>query len=182
MKNYYITTPIYYVNAEPHIGTAYTTVLADTMARYHHGLGQEVYFLTGTDEHGDKIAQAAKKQGIPPQQFVDEIAAKYKKLWPILHIFPDRFIRTTDEYHIKVVQDILQKVYDKGDIYFGEYGGYYCVGCERFRTETELVNGKCPDHGTVPDFIQEKNYFFKMSKYQKWLIEYIAKNPQFIRP
>ena len=182
MSSYYITTPIYYVNADPHIGTAYTTVLADTMARYHRLLGDETFFLTGTDEHGEKIVKAAAKGGVTPQQFVDDISARFRTTWPELHVVPDRFIRTSDPDHQKLVQEILQRVYDKGDIYFGEYGGYYCTGCERFLTEKELVDGKCPDHGTVPEFVQEQNYFFRMSNYQKWLLEYIDKHPDFIRP
>src|SRR5512140_1435748 len=123
MKSYYITTPIYYVNADPHIGTAYTTVLADVMARYHRLLGDETFFLTGTDEHGDKIARSAAAKNVAPQAFVDEISSRFKILWPELLVFPDRFIRTTDSDHVKLVQDILQRVYDRGDIYFGEYGG-----------------------------------------------------------
>ncbi len=182
MNNYYITTPIYYVNADPHIGTAYTTVLADTMARFHRLLGEQTFFLTGTDEHGEKIAKAATKAGVTPQQFVDEISGRFQKIWPEVHVVPDRFIRTTDPEHQKLVQEVLQQVYDKGDIYFGEYGGYYCTGCERFLTEKELVDGKCPDHLIVPEFIQEKNYFFRMGKYQQWLIDYIHANPDFIRP
>ncbi len=182
MSTYYITTPIYYVNANPHIGTAYTTILADTMARYHRMLGDDTFFLTGTDEHGDKIARSAAAKGIEPQQFVDEISGKFNALWPKLHVFPNRFIRTTDSDHKALVRSILQRIHDSGDIYFGEYGGHYCTGCERFLTEKELVDGKCPDHQTVPEFVQEKNYFFRMSKYQDWLIEYIHNNPDFIRP
>jgi methionyl-tRNA synthetase len=182
MKNYYITTPIYYVNADPHIGTAYTTVLADTVARYHRLLGERTFFLTGTDEHGEKIAKVAAEQGVTPKLLVDDISSRFRQIWPKLYIVPDRFIRTTDSDHERLVQEILQRVYDNGDIYFGEYGGYYCTGCERFLTEKELVDGKCPDHLIVPDFVQEKNYFFRMSKYQSWLIEHIEKNPNFIRP
>ena len=182
MKTYYVTTPIYYVNSDPHIGTAYTTILADTISRYYKFLGYDTFFLTGTDEHGDKIAQAAAKKEITPQAFVDEISGRFKTLWPELFAFPNRFIRTTDDQHKQLVQTILQRVYDKGDIYFGEYGGHYCTGCERFLTEKELVDGKCPDHQTVPNFVQEKNYFFRMSKYQQWLIDYLEQNPDFIRP
>jgi len=183
MKNvYYVTTPIYYVNADPHIGTAYTTVLADVLARYHRLVGHDVYFLTGTDEHGDKIARAAAAKGIEPQRFVDEISGRFRELWPRLHAVPNRFIRTTDPDHMELVQTILQRIYDSGDIYFGEYGGHYCTGCERFLTEKELVDGKCPDHQTVPEFVQEKNYFFRMSRYQQWLIDYIHTHPDFIRP
>lgn len=182
MDSFFITTPIYYVNAKPHLGHAYTTILADSMSRFHKLLGDETFFLTGTDEHGDKIVQAAEKGGQTPREYVDEISSLFSGLWPGLQIENDDFIRTTEERHIKCVQDVLQKVYDKGDIYFGEYGGHYCFGCERFYTEKELVDGKCPQHETVPKYIAEKNYFFKMSKYQDWLIGHINANPDFIRP
>ncbi len=183
MKNtFYVTTPIYYVNAEPHIGHAYTTVLADYMSRLHTLLGYDSYFLTGTDEYGDKIAQAAAAKGTTPQEYTDRISGLFRKTWTDLGIGFNDFIRTTENRHIAVVQRILQKIYDAGDIYFGSYGGYYCVGCERFFTEKEMVDGKCPDHDRKLDFIEEKNYFFKMSKYQDWLIGHIEKNPDFIRP
>ncbi len=182
MDSFFITTPIYYVNAKPHLGHAYTTILADSMTRFHKLLGDETFFLTGTDEHGDKIVQAAEKGGQTPREYVDEISALFSGIWPGLQIENDDFIRTTEERHIKTVQEVLQKVYDKGDIYFGEYGGHYCFGCERFYTEKELVDGKCPQHETVPKYIAEKNYFFKMSKYQDWLIGHINANPDFIRP
>lgn len=182
MDSFYITTPIYYVNAKPHLGHAYTTIVADSMNRFHKLLGDETFFLTGTDEHGDKIVQAAEKGGQTPREYVDEISSLFSGLWPGLQIENDDFIRTTEERHIKCVQEVLQKVYDKGDIYFGEYGGHYCFGCERFYTEKELVDGKCPQHETVPEYIAEKNYFFKMSKYQDWLIGHINANPDFIRP
>jgi methionyl-tRNA synthetase len=182
MNTYYVTTPIYYVNADPHVGTAYTTVLADTLRRYHQLLGEDTFFVTGTDEHGDKIARTAAATGVSPRALVDEVSDRFRRLWPRLHVVPDRFIRTTDPDHVQSVQHILQRVYDGGDIYFGEYGGHYCTGCERFLTEKELVNGKCPDHQTVPEFVQEKNYFFRMSKYQDWLLDYIAAHPDFIRP
>ncbi|MFW5498864.1 MULTISPECIES: methionine--tRNA ligase [unclassified Maridesulfovibrio] len=182
MDSFFITTPIYYVNAKPHLGHAYTTILADSMNRFHKLLGDETFFLTGTDEHGDKIVQAAEKGGQTPREYVDEISSLFSGLWPGLQIENDDFIRTTQERHIKCVQEVLQKVYDKGDIYFGEYGGHYCFGCERFYTEKELVDGKCPQHETVPEYIAEKNYFFKMSKYQDWLIGHINDNPEFIRP
>ncbi|MBL0060137.1 MAG: methionine--tRNA ligase [bacterium] len=182
MKSYYVTTPIYYVNSDPHIGTAYTTILADTAARYQRLLGRDAYFLTGTDEHGDKIAKAAAAKGLTPQQFVDDISGRFRTLWPQLYVMPDRFIRTTDPDHRAVVQSILQKLHDQGDTYFGEYEGLYCTGCERFRTEKELVDGKCPDHGTVPEIVKESNYFFRMSKYQEWWRDYIEKNPNVVRP
>jgi methionyl-tRNA synthetase len=182
MKRIYFTTPIYYVNAEPHIGHAYTTIVADVLNRFYRMAGYETFFLTGTDEHGDKVAQAARAAGETPQAYADRISGLFRALWPKLNITPDRFIRTTEEAHKKVVQHILQTVYDGGDIYFGEYGGHYCRGCERFLTEKELVEGKCPDHGTEPQFIKEKNYFFRMSGYQQWLIDYIQAHPDFIRP
>ncbi len=182
MKRIYFTTPIYYVNAEPHIGHAYTTIVADVLNRFYKLAGYQTFFLTGTDEHGDKVAQAARAAGENPQSYADRISNLFRELWPKLNITNDRFIRTTEEAHKRVVQLILQKVYDAGDIYFGEYGGHYCRGCERFLTEKELVDGKCPDHGTEPEFIKEKNYFFRMSKYQQWLMEHIQNHPDFIRP
>lgn len=181
-RNFYITTPIYYVNASPHIGHAYTTIVADVMSRFHRMAGYGTFFLTGTDEHGDKVAEAAEKAGDTPQAYTDRISAQFRDLWPELKITNDYFIRTTDENHKEVVRSILQKVYDAGDIYFGEYEGFYCVGCERFYRESELVDGKCPDHQTEPEHRKESNYFFKMSKYQDWLIKHIKDNPDFIRP
>jgi methionyl-tRNA synthetase len=181
-KSFYITTPIYYVNASPHIGHAYTTIVADVLARYHRMAGEKTFFVTGTDEHGDKIAEAAQKEGVTPQEYADKISAQFRDLCPKLSITNDYFIRTTDSNHIETVRYILQKVYDSGDIYFGSYGGYYCLGCERFLTEKEIVDNKCPEHGREPQYIEEKNYFFKMSKYQDWLINHIKKNPNFIRP
>lgn len=182
MERFYITTPIYYVNAKPHLGHAYSTTVADSLARFHRLMGEETYFLTGTDEHGDKIVQAAEANGQSPQEYVDTISGLFKEMWPNMNISNNDFIRTTETRHVEVVQDILQKVYDSGDIYFGEYGGHYCFGCERFYTEKELEDGLCPDHQTKPEYIAEKNYFFKMSKYQGWLKEHIKKNPDFIRP
>ncbi|BDQ36750.1 methionine--tRNA ligase [Pseudodesulfovibrio nedwellii] len=182
MQSFYITTPIYYVNAKPHLGHAYTTTVADSLNRFHRLMGEETYFLTGTDEHGDKIVQAAEANGQTPKEYVDIISKLFEDLWPDMNISNDDFIRTTQPRHIEVVKSILQKVYDAGDIYFGEYGGHYCFGCERFYTEKELVDGKCPDHQTVPEYIAEKNYFFKMSKYKDWLIEHINTHPDFIRP
>ncbi|CAK8724009.1 methionine--tRNA ligase [Candidatus Electrothrix laxa] len=178
----YITTPIYYVNAMPHIGHAYTTIIADTYSRFRRLCGDEVRFQTGTDEHGEKIVQAAEGEGVTPREYVDRISDSFRQTWPSLNIAPDYFIRTTDADHIKLVQDILQKVYDQGDIYFSEYSGHYCKGCERFLTEKELVDGKCPDHLTVPEEISEQNYFFRMSKYQDWLIDHIKSNPEYIIP
>lgn len=182
VRSYYITTPIYYVNARPHLGHAYTTFVADALKRFHRLLGEDARMLTGTDEHGDKIVKAATAAGRTPQEFVDGISGEYQALWPELGIEHDRFIRTTDPAHQASVQALLQRIYDKGDIYFGEYGGHYCFGCERFYTEKELVDGLCPQHLTKPEFISEKNYFFKMSKYQDWLKQHILDHPDFIRP
>ncbi len=179
---FYVTTPIYYVNARPHLGHAYTTIAADVINRYHQMVTDETFFLTGTDEHGDKIMRAARKENITPRAYVDKISALFKELWPQLNISNDHFIRTTDPGHMEVVKSILQQIYDQGDIYFSEYEGTYCFGCERFYTERELVDGKCPDHESEPEIIKESNYFFKMSKYQQWLIDHINDNPDFIRP
>ena len=179
---FYLTTPIYYVNATPHLGHAYTTIVADAMARYHRLAGDDVRFLTGTDEHGDKIAQAAAKAGVKPRAYTDGISAKFRETWQRLGISNDDFIRTTEERHTTVVQGILQALWDAGEIYLGKYGGHYCFGCERFYTEKEIVDGKCPDHQTPLTWIEEENYFFKMSKYQGWLIDYINARPDLIRP
>ena len=178
----YITTPIYYVNAMPHLGHAYTTIVADTYSRFRRLCGDEVRFQTGTDEHGEKIVQAAEDQKCGPREYVDQISDTFRKTWPLLAIEPDNFIRTTYPEHINTVQKILQKVFDQGDIYFSKYSGHYCKGCERFLTEKELVDGKCPDHLTVPEEISEQNYFFRMSRYQDWLIDHIKNNPDYITP
>lgn len=179
---FYITTPIYYVNAKPHLGHLYTTISADVARRFQAMQGRETFLLTGTDEHGDKIVKAAEKQQISPRAYADEISRLFKDLWPDFKVLPDTFIRTTDQKHIAVVQQILQKIHDSGDIYFSEYEGLYCFGCERFYTERELTDGKCPDHGTAPEIIKESNYFFKMSRYQDWLVDHITQNPDFIQP
>src|SRR3990172_1516261 len=183
-ETFYLTTPIYYVNATPHLAHAYTTILADTMARFQKlRLGPDrVYFLTGTDEHGDKIAQAAARAGESPQAYADRISGIFQETWKRLGLTPNQFIRTTSTPHKQAVQRFLQQIYDSGDIYFGEYGGHYCFGCERFYTEKELEDGRCPDHQKEPTFIKEENYFFRMGKYQEWLIDYIHGNPDFIRP
>ncbi len=178
----YITTPIYYVNALPHIGHAYTTIITDTYSRFRRLCGDDVRFQTGTDEHGEKIAQAAEKEGCSPRKYADRISAAFRNTWPLLDIAPDHFIRTTEPEHVKVVQALLQQVYERGDIYFAEYSGQYCKGCERFLTEKELIDGKCPDHLTVPNEVSEQNYFFRMSKYQAWLINHIKSNPHYITP
>lgn len=182
MQRFYVTTPIYYVNAEPHIGHAYTTIVADVFNRFHKLMGYRTFFLTGTDEHGDKIVQAAREAGVDPKEYVDRISAMFRQTWPKLDISNDRFIRTTDPEHVKIVQQVLSKVHDAGEIYFSSYKGLYCVGCERFYTERELVDGKCPDHDKPLIEREEANYFFRMSKYQDWLIDYLNKNPDCIRP
>jgi len=181
-KPFYITTPIYYVNARPHLGHAYTTIVADIACRFHSMRQVETFFLTGTDEHGDKIVRAAKKENLSPRNYVDKISRLFKNLWPELNIKHSRFIRTTDASHVAMVEQIMQKIYDSNDIYFSEYEGLYCFGCERFYTERELVDGKCPDHEKEPEPIKEYNYFFKMSRYQDWLIDHIKNNPDFITP
>ena len=178
----YITTPIYYVNAQPHLGHAYTTIVADTYSRFCRLRGDTVRFQTGTDEHGDKIIEAAAKENVAPREYVDRISGMFRKTWPLLDIDYDRFIRTTDKDHIATVQYILQKVYDSGDIYFAEYSGLYCTGCERFLIERELDSGKCPDHQVEPKEITEQNYFFKMSSYQQELMDHINTHPEFITP
>ena len=182
MGQFYITTPIYYVNDEPHIGHAYTTILADVLARYHREAGDDVFFLTGTDEHGQKVFQAASDRGVEPKQHCDEMVIRFQDLWKKLHIENDFFIRTTDGNHQEVVKEILQQIYDSGDIYFDEYIGLYCVGCERFYTEKELEDKKCPQHQTPLKEIKESNYFFRMSKYQQQLIDTINEHPEFIQP
>lgn len=179
---FYITTPIYYVNARPHLGHAYTTIAADVVRRFHAMSTDRTYFLTGTDEHGDKIVRAAKKENCTPRAYVDKVSGLFRGLWPELNISNDDFIRTTDPAHMAVVEVILQRIYDAGDIYFSEYEGLYCFGCERFYTERELVDGRCPDHQSPPEPIRESNYFFKMSRYQQWLIDHIEQHPDFIRP
>ena len=181
-KKYYITTPIYYPSADFHIGHCYTTIIADAIARYKRLNGYDVFFQTGTDEHGAKIEQKAKDAGVTPKEYVDVIIENAKNLWKSLNISYDYFIRTTDDYHVKAVQKIFRKLYDQGDIYKGSYEGLYCVPCESFWTETQLVDGKCPDCGREVKTVTEEAYFFKLSKYQDKLIELYDKNPEFILP
>jgi len=177
-SKFYVTTPIYYVNDKPHIGHAYTTILADVLARFHRVAGEEVFFLTGLDEHGQKVQQAAEKRGMSPQTHCDDLAPRFLELWKTLDIRYDDFIRTTQARHVKVVQDILQKVHDNGDIYLDEYEGWYSVAEERFITETEKDSGQFRDVKKL----KERNWFFKMGKYQTQLIEYIEQHPDFIQP
>ncbi|MAG79140.1 methionine--tRNA ligase [Candidatus Pacearchaeota archaeon] len=181
-KKSYITTPIYYPNDIPHIGHAYTTIAADILSRWNKIRGNKVWFLTGTDEHGKKIEIAAKKKGKNPKEFVDKLIPKFKDAWKKLNIDYDKFIRTTDKYHEKNVKKILQKVYDKGDIYKGEYKGYYCTGCEAYYTKKDLIDNCCPIHKTKIEKLKEESYFFRLSKYQKKLLDLYKKNPEFISP
>ena len=181
-KTYYITTPIYYPSDKLHIGHSFCTVASDAMARYKRLRGYDVMFLTGTDEHGQKIERKAKEKGMEPQEYVNEIVSGIKELWKLMDISYDDFIRTTDERHRTVVQKIFKKLYDQGDIYKGEYEGRYCTPCESFWTETQLVDGKCPDCGRDVELVREESYFFKLSKYQDRLIKYIEEHPDFIQP
>jgi methionyl-tRNA synthetase len=177
-----LTTPLYYVNAEPHLGHTYTTVVVDTLARFHRSMGREVFFLTGTDEHGDKIAEAAARHGVEPKAYADRISGIFRSTWDTCGISYDHFIRTTDPHHRAFVGEILARVHAKGDIYFGEYGGLYCKGCERFYQERELVAGKCPDHEVEPEWIAEENYFFRMGRYQERLLEHLERHPETVTP
>ena len=181
-KRFYVTTPIYYANDRPHIGHAYTTILADVLTRFHRLMGYEVFFLTGTDEHGQKVQQAAAKRGVTPQEHVDEYHLRFKELWQKLNIQYNHFIRTTDEVHKKYVQQSLQELHDKGEIYVKEYAGWYSVGEERFFSDDELVDGMDPISGRPVEWLTERNYFFKMSNYQERLIKHINDNPDFIIP
>lgn len=182
VNKFYITTPIYYANAKPHIGHAYTTIAADVLARFYKLQNKEVFLLAGMDEHGFKIQQAAEKVGKNPQDFVDEIAQDFKKLWKDLGIDYSGFVRTTDKNHKETVQKVLQMLYDKGAIYKGEYEGLYCVGCEQFKSENELADGKCPDHDTIPEKMKEECYLLKMSDKQTELIEKIKSDEFKIAP
>ena len=182
MPKFYITTPIYYPSGKFHIGTAYTTTLADTIKKYKQARGYEVYLLTGMDEHGQKIQQVAEKAGKTPQEHVDEMAKEAKKLWSLMEIDYDDFIRTTDDRHEKVVEEIFDRLMEQGDIYLSEYEGWYCTPCETFFTETQLVDGKCPDCGREVKKMKEESYFFNMKKYADRLIDFYNQNPSFILP
>lgn len=181
-EKYYISTAIAYTSGKPHIGNTYEIVLADAIARYKRLQGYDVYFQTGTDEHGEKIELKAKEAGVSPKEFVDDVAKTIRGIWDIMNTSYDRFVRTTDPEHEKVVQHIFKKMYDKGDIYKGEYSGLYCTPCESFWTESQLVDGKCPDCGREVSPKKEEAYFFKLSKYQDKLVEYIESHPEFIQP
>ena len=182
MEKYYISTAIAYTSGKPHIGNTYEIVLADSIARYKRLKGFDVYFQTGTDEHGEKIQIKAEEKGITPKEFVDGVASEIKNIWDIMNTSYDKFVRTTDKHHEEIVQKIFKKMYDKGDIYLGKYEGLYCTPCESFFTESQLVDGKCPDCGRDVEPKSEEAYFFRLSKYQDRLIEYIESHPDFIKP
>ncbi len=182
-KKFYVTTAIDYPSANPHIGHAYQKVVADVLYRWHKLQGEDVWFLTGTDEHGKKIEIVAKEKGKKPKEFVDELAKKFEEAWEFLNIHPSRFIRTTDKDHEKLVQEVIKKCEKNGDIYKGEYEGYYCTNCEAYVTEKDLVDGECPYHpGKKIELLKEESYFFKLSKYQKFLLDLYKKHPEFILP
>lgn len=182
MKKFYLTTPIYYPSDNLHIGHTYTTVAADVIKKFKKTQGYDVYFVTGSDEHGQKIQEKAKENGLTPKKYVDKIVADIKKLWKLLEIDYDTFIRTTDDYHVKVIQDIFTKLYEKGEIYKSKYEGHYCTPCEAFWAESQLVEGKCPDCGREVHLAKEEAYFFKLSEYRDKLLDYYEKNPDFIQP
>ncbi|MDD5687795.1 MAG: methionine--tRNA ligase [Elusimicrobia bacterium] len=182
MKKFYITTPIYYINDSPHLGHSYTTIAADILSRYYRSKGIDVFFLTGTDEHGSKIEEAAAKKGFTPQAWADNIIKEFKALWERLNISYDDFIRTTEERHVKKVQDVFSKLLKDGDIYKGKYSGLYCVACESYYTDTQLVDNRCPDCSKEVQRLEEESYFFKLSKYQEILLKYYEEHPEFIQP
>jgi methionyl-tRNA synthetase len=182
VARFYATTPIYYVNDVPHIGHAYTTVIADAVCRWHRLLGDDVYFLTGTDEHGLKIQRAAEARGLEPKQMADRTSERFKETWRLLDIAYDDFIRTTEPRHHRAVQQLLQRVYDNGDIELGTYEGLYCVSCEAYYVEADLVDGNCPIHGTPVERVKEENYFFKLSRYQQPLLDWYEAHPDFVQP
>ena len=179
--SFYVTTPIYYVNDAPHIGHAYTTILADVLTRYHRLFGSDTYFLTGTDEHGQKVQQSAKKRGLAPEEHCDELVVHFQNIWKELNIQNDYFIRTTYDFHKEQVQEYLNELYEKGEIYEDEYEGWYSVSEEMFYAEEELIDGKSPLGKEVVQ-MKERNYFFRMSKYQERLISHIEENPFFVQP
>ncbi len=180
--SFYLTTPIYYVNSTPHIGHAYTTIVGDILVRHHRQRGEQTFYLTGVDEHADKVARVAKEQGLTPQEYVDQIVVAWQELPARVNASIDFFIRTTDDGHKSFVQDFLQRIYDNGDVYQDVYAGLYCVGCEAFKTEAELVDGKCPEHNVEPEWLEEKNWFFRLSAYQDRLLELYEQRPDFVLP
>lgn len=179
---FYVTTPIYYANGEPHIGNTYTTTYADTLARYHRAIGDETFFLTGTDEYGEKIAGTAAQRGLEPKEFVDRVSELFRSTWTQLGFTFDRFIRTTDPDHHGAVRHFFQTLHDRGEIYFGEYRGRYCVGCERFYPDRELEDGRCPQHLVIPEERAERNYFFRMAAHRDWLVAELERNPALVTP
>ena len=180
--SFYLTTPIYYVNSTPHIGHAYTTIIGDILVRHHRQRGERTFFLTGVDEHADKVARVATEQGLTPKEYADQIVGAWQELPERVNASIDFFIRTSDEGHKAFVQDFLQRIYDNGDVYQDVYAGLYCVGCEAFKTEAELVDGKCPDHGIEPEWLEEKNWFFRLSAYQDRLLQLYDERPDFVLP
>src|SRR3989338_3962584 len=181
-KKFYLTTPLYYINSSPHIGHSYTNIAADALARFHRQWGEEVYFLTGTDEHGQKIAKAAAHAGLKEKDFADKMVSVFVELWKSLDISYDDFIRNTEKRHTAVVQNILNILHKNGDLYLDEYSGWYCTPCETFWVDSQIEEKTCPDCKRQLEKIQEKNFFLKLSKYQGWLIEYIKAHPDFIKP
>lgn len=182
MNTFYITTPIYYVNDTPHIGHAYTTVLAEVLAGYHRLLGTDTFFVTGTDEHGQKVARAARQNGVVPQVQADRTVSRFHHLWDCLRITPDDFIRTTEDRHVQVVREALRRLHAQGDIYQGSYDGSYCVSCEQFVTGSPSEGSGCPDCGTALESVREDCWFFRQSAYQPWLIDHIEQHPSFLQP
>src|SRR5215217_474968 len=183
-SRFYVTTPIYYINDVPHLGSAYTTVAADVLARYHRARGHDTHFLTGTDEHGLKVQRVAEERGLPPQAFADEVTAKFKETWPRLGCAPDDFIRTTEPRHKRAVNELWKKIDANGDIYLGHYEGLYCVGCEAYYTEKELTQpgNVCPIHLKPAEIVKEESYFFRLSRYADRLLDLYARNPSFVQP
>jgi methionyl-tRNA synthetase len=179
---YYVTTPIYYVNADPHIGTAYTTVAADCVARYHRLLGKRVFFLTGTDEHGQKVARAAEAKGVEPKEWVDNIVPRFTGTWELLNISNDDFLRTTERRHMDVAQRFIGELKDRGDVYLSTYEGWYCVHDETFLLPSQLVEDNCPHCGRPVDWVKEENYFFRLSEYADRVLQHIEQNPEFVQP
>ncbi len=182
VMRFYVTTPIYYVNSTPTLGHAYTTIAADILTRHHRQRGDDTFFLTGVDEHADKVARVAAEQGLEPQEYADRIVGVWQELPQRLNAINDFFIRTSDDGHKRFVQEFLQRIYDNGDVYQDVYAGWYCVGCEAFKTEAELVDGKCPEHGTVAEWLEEKNWFFRLSAYQEKLLQLYDERPEFVLP
>ena len=182
MGRFYVTTPIYYVNDAPHIGHAYSTVTCDALARWHRLLGDDTFFLTGTDEHGLKVARAAEQNGLTPREQADRTSERFKEAWSLLGIDYDEFIRTTEPRHYEAVQRMLQTIYDNGDIELETYEGPYCVSCEGYYAETDLIDGACPIHLRPVEVLKEENYFFKLSRYQQPLLDWYAANPDAVQP